>query len=252
MLEMRKVRFWYQQEKPPLIYDCNLSVRPKEFLAIVGESGGGKTTLLHLCCGLLQAHMIQHPEYSYRYDGEVLFNGVPIKEPIPAFSYVPQRFQIGLHPMKTAEDNVLMAVSKDGVSAEERAHASELMELCGIIDQAQINVRRLSGGQQQRVAICRALITEPAMLFMDEPFANLDFTLKPDMGELLCSLRNRYNLSLLLVTHDIEGAVTLADNVIGIKQTYGRPQYQIPWPTEGEDTGKLRRKIEEWIKKGDA
>lgn len=247
MLEVKNVKFWYQPERPPLIYDCSFSIVPREFLAIVGESGGGKTTLLHLCCGLLQAHMLQHPEYSFDLKGEVCFKQEQVEKPLPAFAYVPQRFDIGLHPMKTAEENVLMAVSEDGNSDQERDHARRLMEMCGIIDQAQINVRRLSGGQKQRVAICRALITDPAVLFMDEPFANLDFTLKPSMGKLLCSLRERYGLSLLLVTHDIEGAVALADKVLGVKQTYGIPLYKT-WRTEGQDSLTLRREIEEWIR----
>jgi len=100
-----------------------------------------------------------------------------------------------------------------------------LIRETGIVDAALLNIRQLSGGQQQRVAICRALVTKPRLLFMDEPFANLDPTLKPTMDELLFRLRRRYNLSVLMVTHDIEGAVRIADEVVGVKPGYSRPFY---------------------------
>lgn len=246
MLTVSNLTFWYDTAKSPLIYRCNFEVREREFVAIVGESGGGKTTLLHLCCGLLQAQLDDNIECRYHIEGTVRFNGEEVKKPHPLFSYVPQKYQAALHPVKTAKDNVLMAVLEDGNSQHETILADHLLETCGILDQANINVRRLSGGQQQRVAICRALIKEPSLLLMDEPFANLDFTLKPHMQVLLSGLRDKHPLSVLLVTHDIESAVSLADKIVGVKQTYGIPEHQY-WTTAHSNKVELRRHIEDWI-----
>src|SRR5262249_31537595 len=120
-------------------------------------------------------------------------------------------------------------------SAEEKALATTLMSTSGIAEAAHMNILRLSGGQQQRVAICRALIKKPKILFMDEPFANLDPTLKPGIGELLRKLRQEYNLSLMIVTHDIEGALTLADRILGIKSRYSTPEYRQWQPGQADN-----------------
>lgn len=245
-LTVRDLSFWYTLAEPPTVYRCGFEIKAGEFVAIVGESGGGKTTLLRLCCGLMQQEQRAHLAGQHHIQGNVEYDGTEVEGPRRCFSYVPQHFREGLHPAKSARDNVLLSVWEDGHSAAEFALADALMELSGISDAANMDILSLSGGQQQRVAICRALIKKPSILFMDEPFANLDPTLRPGMGELLRRLRREYNLSLLFVTHDIEGAIALADRVLGIRSRYSTPEY-LEWIPGGRERQKLRTEIEQWI-----
>lgn len=246
MLEVRDACFWYRKSAPPIVYKCNLSLSKGEFVAVIGESGGGKTTLLRLCCGLLQLQMSRHRECGYHVEGEVMFRGKSLERPDATFAYVPQNFHASLHPARSARDNVLMTVLEDGISHVEEARAAELMSFCGISDVAHMNVRRLSGGQQQRASICRALMKTPSVIFMDEPFANLDPSLKPSMAHLLDNWRKRSGLSLLLVTHDIDGAILLADKIVGIKPGYGVPSLT-DWTVRDWDRHDLKNTVESWI-----
>ncbi|MFH0801857.1 MAG: ATP-binding cassette domain-containing protein [bacterium] len=246
-LTVNNLSFWYHTTEFPTVYRCSFSVAKNEFVAIVGESGGGKSTLLRLVCGLLQAQNRERPELEYRIEGIVEYDGNNILKPHSEFAYVPQNFQAGLLPALSVRDNILLAVKRDGITKDKLEYADALMKLSGIIDVAQFKVGHLSGGQQQRVAICRALITKPCVLFMDEPFANLDPTLKPEMSKLLKHLRDEYSLLLLFVTHDIENATNLADKIVGVKCGYGKPKYKL-WIIENNaKRDVLRREIEKWI-----
>lgn len=246
MLKVRDLSFWYNMSEPPIVYKCDFDIRDGEFMAIVGESGGGKTTLLRLVCGLLQLQQVEHPESGIEIEGKINFNGMEIQEPCHEFGYVPQNFQLGLIPAFSARSNILLSVRAEGITTKQREHADELLACSGISDVAHLNVRLLSGGQQQRVAICRTLITNPKVLFMDEPFANLDSVSKLEMSNLLKNLRERYNLSLLLVTHDIEAALWLANKVLGVKRRYGIPEYK-SFYANGKNKIEQRKEIEDWI-----
>jgi len=226
-LHIRQLAFWYRTDDAPIVYDSTFSVPPGFFVAIVGESGSGKSTLLRLSAGLLQAQLADQPSDTAKLAGSVHYDGRSVLRPQPEFAFVPQNFQAGFLPALSARDNILLAVKEDGISKEEAEEAEMLIRETGIVDAALLNIKQLSGGQQQRVAICRALVTKPRLLFMDEPFANLDPTLKPTMGELLSRLRKRYGLSVLMVTHDIEGAVKIADSTVGVKPGYARPIYEV-------------------------
>lgn len=215
-------------------------------MAIVGESGGGKSTLLRLSNGLLQQRSNALTN-KCRLEGSVSFREQILAAPHEEFGYVPQNFAAGLYPAGTAKENVLMAVSEDGISPAEMRLTDKLLDVSGLSDVAHLNVRRLSGGQQQRVAICRALVKQPAVLFMDEPFANLDSTLRPEMAGLLKSLRDTENLAVLCVTHDIEGAISLSDIVVGVKSSYGCPAYETWNVHRAGPPPSLRAEIEKWI-----
>ncbi len=227
LLEVRELCFWYRISEPPIVYDCSFALQPNEFLAVVGQSGCGKSTLLRLCCGLIQAELAENPQVGHVLEGEVAVDGKTVARPLPEFAYVAQNFQVGLLPSLTAEQNVLLAVEEEGISPEESRRAGELLEGFKIADKAKFNVRLLSGGEQQRVAICRALVKQPKLLFMDEPFANLDPTLKPDIAQLLSGLRRMQaqSLALLLVTHDISHALALADRLVALRTGYGKPEH---------------------------
>ena len=240
-LKVSSLAFWYRTDRAPTVYDCSFAVPPCSFVAIVGQSGSGKSTLLRLCAGLLQAQLADQPSDTARLEGVVAYDEGQVSRPLPAFGLVPQNFQAGFLPTLSAKDNILLAVKQDGIDEKEAAEAEMLIRDTGIVDAALLNIRQLSGGQQQRVAICRALVTQPRMLFMDEPFANLDPTLRPTMDQLLNRLRDRYLLSGLLVTHDIAGAVRLADFIVGVKPSYARPRYEY-W-----ERGVTTEEVHEWM-----
>lgn len=244
MLNINQLSFWYKRYELPIVYQCDLSLNKNEFITIVGESGGGKTTLLRLACGLLQLQCIKYPEYEYLVEGKVTFNGNEIQGPQIEFGYVPQNFDLGLIPYLTARENVLLPIMRKGSS--NAYNIDDLLAYAGIGDVAHLNIRQLSGGQQQRVAICRSMIVKPDILFMDEPFANLDPTLKPDIIDLLMTFRQKYGLSLLLVTHDIETALLMTDRVFGVKKGYGKPTYK--WlRTCGNNKKALKNDIINWM-----
>lgn len=245
-LLFENVSFWYRTAEPPLAYRCCFEVPAQQFLAVVGESGGGKTTLLRLGCGLLQLEHRMAPELGYRIEGTVSYRNQCVLRPSRSFGYVPQNYASGLLPSLTARENILLAVKEHGISADELAFAEKLMTESGIIDVAHLPLRHLSGGQKQRVAICRALVTHPSVLFMDEPFASLDSGLKPEMSKLLLRLRDELGLSLMFVTHDIENAALLGDLVLGVKRTYGLPRHRL-WSARADTRCSVIRQVEDWI-----
>jgi NitT/TauT family transport system ATP-binding protein len=227
-LDVRNLSFWYDLADLPVVYRCTFTVNPADFLAIIGPSGGGKSTLLRLISGLTQSLCRRFPDLRYEIRGSVTFGGDPLSGPHRSFAYVPQNYAASLLPSLSATDNILLAVKADGISSQERTRADELLSLCGISDVGHLTVFKLSSGQQQRVAICRALITAPKLLFMDEPFANLDPLLRPQMSQLLGQIRTVTGLSVVVVTHDMTGACALADRLLGVRPTYAYPQY-VEW-----------------------
>jgi ABC-type nitrate/sulfonate/bicarbonate transport system ATPase subunit len=227
MLSLDDVFFWYDVRESPIVCDCSLTVGDKEFVAIVGGSGCGKSTLLKVASGLMYSYLRRHKSSHYKITGEIRWNNTPISEPHSAFGYVPQNFAASLMPWLTAERNVLEAVRKSETVDRDEERAANLLKHSGIYDKRNLKVRQLSGGQQQRVAICRALVTQPTLVFMDEPFANLDRALVPEITELIQGLREHFGVSLLVVTHDRDLAMRFADKVIEIRSGKGRPEYGI-------------------------
>ncbi len=246
MLEVSNVSFWYNEFEPPIVYKCSFCLPKGNIIAIVGESGGGKTTLLRLSSGLLQVQYENYPEYGYRIEGKVCFNKKEIDKPHHKFGYVPQNFHLGLIPALNARKNILLSATSYNTLDQNIKRMEQLLRYFGISDVSHLKIKQLSGGQQQRVTICRTLLTEPEVLFMDEPFANLDLSLKHGISNLLLKFRDQNNLSLLLVTHDIEAALFLADKVLGMKRGYGLPQYQW-WDNNGKNKIQLKKEIEDWI-----
>lgn len=242
-LTVSHLSFWYSNSEPATVFECTFSVAPRNFVAIVGESGSGKTTLLRLACGILQAEIEETPERRYRIEGTVAFGSDVLKKPHHTFSYVPQNFEAGLLESLTGRDNILLSIRGQHILAENLQEADKLLGTAGIYDKAHRRVWQMSGGEKQRVAICRALLPQPQMLFMDEPFANLDSTLKPTLSDFLMKLRHECSLSsLLMVTHDIEHVIGLTDMIVGIRSTYALPQY-VSWNKKPFD----RREIETYI-----
>ena len=190
---------------PRLVLDSiDLDVAPHEFVCIVGPSGAGKTTLLRCMSGLQEAS-----------DGVVLLDGVPVLEPPVTMAFVFQDYSRSLMPWMSVENNLLLPLrSKALSSADARERAATALQAVGLGHAAGQYPWQLSGGMQQRVAIARALAYQPEVLLMDEPFASVDAQTRADLEDLVRDLHSRFGVTIVLVTHDIDESVYLADRVI--------------------------------------
>ncbi|MEO7403795.1 MAG: ABC transporter ATP-binding protein [Burkholderiales bacterium] len=184
------------------IDDASLAFSEGELVALLGPSGCGKTTLLRIIAGLI-------PKTA----GSVRIRGAEVSGPQADFGFV---FQTpNLMPWRNVLDNVLfpMEILK---SCDERARARalDLLKIVGLEGFQRARPHELSGGMQQRVALCRALIHEPTLLLMDEPFGALDELTRMEMNDLLLDIRVRTKATVVFVTHSIAEAVYLADQVL--------------------------------------
>ncbi|MFI6089950.1 ABC transporter ATP-binding protein [Streptomyces sp. NPDC051218] len=196
------VRFRTKKKDVTALRDVSLSVGAGEFVAIVGPSGCGKSTLLKLIAGLLAPS-----------SGDVLLGGEQVRGPRRDIGYVFQR--AALLDWRTARRNILLQAEMRGIpGAEARARADELIRMTGLGGFEDAYPHELSGGMQQRVALCRALLHEPPVLLMDEPFGALDALTREQMNVELNRIWRETGTTVLLVTHSIPEAVYLADRVV--------------------------------------
>ena len=183
-------------------------VGPGEILALVGGSGCGKTTLLRLVAGLDRASQ-----------GRIVLDGAPIAQPRADVGVIFQEPR--LLPWLSVADNVGLGLA-DPPATERRQPLSAAQERVGLGGYERRWPRELSGGQQQRVAIARALITRPKLLLMDEPFSALDATTRASLHGHLLGLWEESRPMVVMVTHDVEEAVTLADRILVMQPRPGR------------------------------
>jgi len=184
------------------VADLTFKIRDGEFLAIVGPSGCGKSTLLKMLAGLLPIS-----------GGSIRMSNAEVKGPIASLGMV---FQAPLLlKWRSVLDNVILPIEVLGRSKSEYyPKARDLLRLVGLEDFAAHYPSELSGGMQQRAAICRALIHDPPLLLMDEPFGALDAMTREEMCVELLRIWEEKRKSILFVTHSIEEAVFLADRVL--------------------------------------
>ena len=190
--------------------DFSLSVASGEFITIVGPSGCGKSTLLRIILGIVAPT-----------EGRILLRGEPINGPQPGIGMV---FQLPvLMEWRTVLENVLLPIEilRKRVR-EHETKARDLLKLVHLDGFANCYPRELSGGMQQRVAICRALIHDPELLLMDEPFGALDALTREQMASELLRIWAEQRKTVLFVTHDIDEAVFLGDRVIALTPRPGR------------------------------
>lgn len=193
-----------------ILDDITFCIDQGIFLGVIGPNGGGKTTLLKLILGLLPLQQ-----------GKVEIFGHDLsktRECRRMIGYVAQRSDVDQNFPATALDVVLMgAVAKTGlfrrISAETRKRAYELLEMTGIADLADRPIGRMSGGQQQRVYIARALINEPRLLILDEPTVGLDSTSQKQFLHLIQNLKNQFQLTVIMVSHDVGQLSHYADQI---------------------------------------
>jgi NitT/TauT family transport system ATP-binding protein len=197
--------------------DISFTVRPGELLALVGPSGCGKSTLLRLVAGLRHASA-----------GQVSVGGHPVTAPIPSVGMV---FQAPvLLKWRSILDNVLLPAELSGLRpGPYRARGVELLSLTGLAGFADKLPRELSGGMQQRASLCRALLLDPPLLLMDEPFGALDAMTRDEMNLELLRVWGEgrqesgpERKTIVFVTHSIPEAVFLADRVVVMSRRPGR------------------------------
>lgn len=188
----------------------DFSIDTQEFVSIVGPSGCGKSTLLRCLGGLIPPTR-----------GEIRIGGDVVTEPDPRIGFVFQKAV--LLPWRTVEDNVLLPFEIDGKPTDaDRAAALDVLELVGLADYRGHRPGELSGGMQQRVAVARALVTNPSILLMDEPFGALDAQTRDTMNVELLRIWAESNTTIVFVTHDIGEAVFLSDRVMVMSARPGR------------------------------
>lgn len=200
--------------------NINLLVQEREFVSLIGPSGCGKTTLLRILGGLIAPS-----------SGSVRLKGEPVTHPRPDIGFV---FQTPvLLPWRTTFQNVMLPAEVLHLDHQHcAARAMELLELVGLKDWAQHYPSELSGGMQQRAAIVRSLITDPAVLLMDEPFGALDAMTREAMNLETLRIWAETKSTVIFVTHSIPEAVFLSDRVVVLCAHPGRviDVYQVELP----------------------
>jgi NitT/TauT family transport system ATP-binding protein len=215
IIELRGVEKFYgpAEARIQVVAPTDLSVYAGEILALLGPSGSGKSTLLRILSGLSRPS-----------SGQVIWHGQPLAGPCPNVAIVFQSF--ALFPWLTVLDNVEAPLKARGVPADERMRRSvKILDSVGLDGFEAAFPKELSGGMKQRVGFARALVVEPEVLFMDEPFSALDVLTAENLrGELmeLWDGKKMPTRAVFIVTHNIEEAVTLADRVVVLGKNPGR------------------------------
>lgn len=202
-----------------VLEEVNFKLHQGEIVALLGKSGSGKSTLLRIIAGLIAPS-----------SGSVTYRDRPVKGPVPGIAMVFQSF--ALMPWLNVLENVELGLEAQGVSREERRHrAIEAIDIIGLDGFESAFPKELSGGMRQRVGFARALVINPDVLLMDEPFSALDVltaeNLKSDLLELWKEKKTNTN-GILLVTHNIEEAATLADRIVIFGNDPGYIRAELP------------------------
>jgi len=190
------------------LHEVSLDVRTGELVAVIGPSGSGKSTLLKLVSGLETGH-----------SGRIALDGEDMSRTPVHQRHIGMVFQsYALFPHLSVLDNVAYGLKLRKMAAtERRRRAQELLDVVGLGEYAQRAVAQLSGGQQQRVALARALAIDPRALLLDEPLSALDASVRGHLRDQIRSIQQRFNATTLLVTHDQEEALVMADRVAMLK-----------------------------------
>lgn len=194
VIDIRDLCFSYSGKE--VLHDINLRINNRDFVAVIGPNGGGKTTLLKLVLGLLKPTR-----------GEILLKGKPLRSNETTIGYVPQQIDHNLSFPATALDIVLMGKHNPRRrffmrnSKKDRQDAFDALAQMGIENFAERKITDLSGGQRQRILIARALVTKPELLVLDEPTASIDTKGQTDFYALLQELNK--SLTIFMVSHDL-------------------------------------------------
>jgi NitT/TauT family transport system ATP-binding protein len=210
-------RYGPEQSGRLVLDGLDIDVGRGVFLSVVGPSGAGKTTLLRCIAGLLTAT-----------SGSVEMNGAPVVKPPPSLALVFQDYSRSLMPWMSVRKNVELPLLSAKITRQERRdRAQEALAAVGLEGSANHYPWQLSGGMQQRAAIARALAYRPEALLMDEPFASVDAQTRADLEDLTRGVRDRFGMTVILVTHDIDEAVYLGDEVVVLSGSPARVRERI-------------------------
>ncbi|MCF8133005.1 MAG: ABC transporter ATP-binding protein [Synechococcus sp. Tobar2m-G35] len=221
-------RFGHGTAAKLVLDQISFDLHSGEFLALVGSSGSGKSTLMRLIAGL------ERPS-----TGSIRIDGQPVRGPGSDRGMVFQKYS--LYPWLTAAQNVAFGMSLQGrPRLEIRERTAYFLEVVGLADAARRLPRGLSGGMQQRVAIARAPAAEPRVLLLDEPFGALDIQIRETMQEFLHRLWSQTGLAALLITHDLEEALLLANRVHILAPSPGRIVRSVVVDHDRSAMGQLR------------
>ncbi len=204
IIEIKGLSLSFEQNgaRTEVLHNLNLAVAPGEFLALVGASGVGKSTLLRVLMGLAKPTT-----------GEVHIRPDPTADRPMALVFQDSR----LLPWRRVIANVAFGLEKTTLDKPaRRARAIEALELVGLADLADRWPWQLSGGQRQRVSLARALAVRPSILLMDEPFSALDVGTRENLQDELIRIRRETGKTIIFVTHDIDEAVYLADRIVAL------------------------------------
>lgn len=205
------------------LQDVSLRVEPGEFVAIVGSSGCGKSTLLSMISGLI-----------FPSEGNILLDGQKVTAPSPKVGYMFQKDT--LLEWRSVVDNAMLGAELLGLDqAQSRQRAERLLHRYGLGEFLHSLPGQLSGGMRQRAALARTLCTDPAILLLDEPFSALDFQTKLALSDEISQILRSEGKTVVLVTHDISEAVSIADRVIVMSRRPGRikSEHRIAYPSAG-------------------
>ena len=206
LIELRQISHSFGAQK--VLDDITVNLKNKRVTAVLGKSGSGKSTLLQIINGMIPPDQ-----------GQVLFKGKPldyknIHTQRLQMGYVVQ--QVGLFPHMSVEENIGLLgkiISRPSHEISERTKV--LMEMVGLpLAHLSKFPYQLSGGEQQRVGLCRAMLLQPPLLLMDEPFASLDYATKQGIYDHLLAIQQKESRTIAIVTHDWEEAIKLADDFI--------------------------------------
>lgn len=209
-IEIKNLHFKYRNSKKDTIENFNMEIEKGEILAILGESGSGKSTMLRIIAGLEEAY-----RGTIKIGDKIVFSSGKFIE--PENRGIGMVFQdYALFPHMTVKKNIQYGLK--GKSRDEKEKiATEMLTLVNLIEHKDKYPYELSGGQQQRVAIARAIAPKPSVLLLDEPFSNLDTDLQEKIRSEIKEILRKAGITSIFVTHDREDAKALADKFIELK-----------------------------------
>lgn len=209
--EIERLSKTYARNKLVALEDVHLTIHKGEFVSVIGSSGCGKSTLLKIMAGLMPPTT-----------GRVALEGQPVVGPRPDIGIMFQ--QATLLPWKTTIENITLPIEireGRGAAQDARTRAVDLLQLVGLGDFANVYPGELSGGMAQRASICRMLVSDPAMLLLDEPFSALDELTRDFMNMELQRICMERGATSFLVTHSLAEAVILSDRILVMKARPG-------------------------------
>lgn len=226
----------FKGQLAPTLSEIALTIAPGEKVALIGRSGCGKSTLLHMLAGLLMPS-----------EGCVRIHGHQVTRPSAKWNMMFQK--PSLYPWMNVEENAALGLTLAGQKNPEKV--AGLLELVDLSDKASAHVQSLSGGQQQRVALARSLATTPELLLLDEPFSALDAFTRSSLQDEVTRIASQEELTMVLVTHDIEEAAAMADRVLIMSANPGRivgeVKIDLPFPRD-RSSQEFSRQREELMK----